>query len=79
MIFLAKSPLVARFDLTSVLQVLSAAAPLSKETELEACRALGIKVVLQGDDIKFQKTLTNLFWTEHKYNVVYFLLTSDQD
>ena len=56
MIFLTKSPLVARFDLTSVLQVLSAAAPLSKETELEACRALGIKVVLQGDGIQFPKT-----------------------
>ena len=56
MIFLAKSTLVARFNLTSVLQVLSAAAPLSKETELEACRALGIKVVLQGDGIQFPKT-----------------------
>ena len=46
---------MARFDLTSVLQVLSAAAPLSKETELEACRALGIKVVIQGDAIQFPK------------------------
>ena len=57
MIFLAKSPLAARYDLTSVLQVLSAAAPLSKETELEACRALGINLVLQGDDLKFPKQI----------------------
>ena len=76
MIFLAKSPLVARFDLTSVLQVLSAAAPLSKETELEACRALGIKVVLQGDDIKVPKNLNKSIL--NRTYIVQFLLTRDQ-
>ena len=47
-IFLAKSPLVSRFDLSSVILTGSAAAPLSKETELEACKVLGIKDMYQG-------------------------------
>ncbi len=47
-IFLSKSPLVAKYDLRSVILVLSAAAPLSRDSEALACEALGITNVIQG-------------------------------
>ena len=47
-IFLAKSPIVKKFDLSSVIATISAAAPLSKETEQDACEVLGESDIFQG-------------------------------
>ena len=47
-IFLAKNPMVAKFDLGSVIATASGAAPLSKDTEQEACKVLGISEIYQG-------------------------------
>ena len=47
-LFVAKSPLVAKYDLSSVLATIIAAAPLSKEIEDEACKVMGIKNIYQG-------------------------------
>ena len=48
-IFLAKSPLVDKFDLSSIMGVGCGGAPLAKETQDEACRKLGVKSFLQGE------------------------------
>ena len=47
-IFLAKTPMVKKYDLSSVIATVSAAAPLSKETEQEACQVLGLNDIFQG-------------------------------
>ena len=47
-IFLAKTPVVKEYDLSSVIAIISAAAPLSKETEQEACQVLGLNGIFQG-------------------------------
>ena len=47
-IFLAKTPMVKKFDLSSVIATVSAAAPLSKETEQEGCEVLGVSDIFQG-------------------------------
>lgn len=48
-IFLAKSPLVARYDLSSVIGVGCGAAPLARDTQEEACRKLGVQQFGQGE------------------------------
>ena len=47
-IFIAKSPLVAQYDLRSVMSVGCGAAPLAKDTQDEACRKLGVQQFGQG-------------------------------
>ena len=49
-IFLVKSPLVAKYDLSSVIATTSGAAPLSKETEEQACKVPGITEIFQGKE-----------------------------
>ena len=43
--------MVAKFDLSSVIATASGAAPLSKDTEQEACKVLGISEIYQGTHI----------------------------
>ena len=55
-IFLAKSPLVANYDLSSVISTASGAAPLSKDTEQQACKVLGITDIYQGNNLAKSNT-----------------------
>lgn len=48
MVFLAKSPLVAKYDLSSLHTILSGAAPLSKNVELLAKEKTGVTNIRQG-------------------------------
>ncbi|CAH1786802.1 unnamed protein product [Owenia fusiformis] len=48
MVFLAKSPLVSRYDLSSVRQIGSGAAPLSKDIEMAVKERLGVERLTQG-------------------------------
>lgn len=47
-IYLAKSPLVAKYDLSSVRRVWCAAAPLDKDTEKKFKQRLKIDTLVQG-------------------------------
>lgn len=48
MVFLAKSPLVPKYDLSSLHVVICGAAPLSKDIETEVKHRIGIRIVRQG-------------------------------
>ncbi|XP_037953679.1 4-coumarate--CoA ligase 1 [Teleopsis dalmanni] len=48
MVFLAKHPLVEKYDLSSLLALLSGAAPLSKETEDQIKERIGVPIIRQG-------------------------------
>lgn len=48
MVFLAKSPLVEKYDLSSLQVIWSGAAPLSKKLEMAVKNRIGIKCVRQG-------------------------------
>ena len=61
-IFLAKNPLVAKFDLSSVIATASGAAPLSKDVELEACKILGISEIYQGTQNRFIHFMSVYFY-----------------
>ena len=47
-IFLAKSPLVEKYDLSSVMVAGCGAAPLARETQQMACKRLGVRQLGQG-------------------------------
>ncbi len=47
-LFLAKSPLVAKYDVRSVLSASCGAAPLAGDVHRDTCRALGIEQLGQG-------------------------------
>lgn len=48
MIFLAKSPLIDNYNLTSLHVIWCGAAPLSKELEIDVQKRLGLKTIRQG-------------------------------
>ena len=48
-VFLAKSPIVKNYDLSSIIQVISGAAPLSKEAESELSQRLKLTSIGQGN------------------------------
>lgn len=48
MVFLAKSPLVSKYDLSSLQVIWCGAAPLSKTIETEVKNRIGIRIVRQG-------------------------------
>ena len=47
-VFLCKSPLVAKYDFSSVREIFSGAAPLGKEQAEEVTSKLGVKCLRQG-------------------------------
>jgi len=48
MVYLAKSPLMSQYDLSSVRQVSCGAAPLSRQVELDFKQAVGLGRIEQG-------------------------------
>ncbi|KAM7361561.1 luciferin 4-monooxygenase isoform 1-T2 [Cochliomyia hominivorax] len=48
MVFLAKHPIVEKYDLSSLMALLCGAAPLSKETEDQIKERIGIPIIRQG-------------------------------
>lgn len=48
MILLAKSPLVPKYDLSSMHSIICGAAPLGKKLEIEIKNRIGVKIVRQG-------------------------------
>ena len=58
-IFLAKSPMVKNYDLSSVKRAGSGAAPLSKEVELEFRKRLNVPEMKQGLNLETHQLLRN--------------------
>lgn len=48
MVFLAKHPIVSKYDLSSIVGLLCGAAPLSKETEDAVKARIGVQIIRQG-------------------------------
>lgn len=48
LVFLAKSPLIRKYDLSSLHVIWCGAAPLSKDIETEVKSRVGVRVVRQG-------------------------------
>lgn len=48
MLFLAKHPMVSKYDLSSLLIIFCGAAPLSKEIEDEVYQRVGVLAIRQG-------------------------------
>lgn len=57
MVLLAKSPLVDKYDLSSLHSIICGAAPLGKKTEIEVKNRIGVKVVRQGEIFQLKSPL----------------------